>query len=133
MTLDRAGEGTDIALGGCPGTPYQWPPGKVAAALSSTTFGLAALGSGLAPAAAGAAGAAAAAGAFVGSTALGNNDSPPPKPPKVDDFVPPPDDPGGRCCKSSPRSRRVSLSVGLCFTPVCLGVALKPDSGVFRD
>ena len=55
VTLDQQGEGTDIRRG-CPGAPYQWPPGKVAAALSSTTFGLASLGSGLLPAAAAAAG-----------------------------------------------------------------------------
>ena len=78
VTLNRAEWGTDIK-DGCPGAAYQWPPGKVAAALSSTTFGLASLGSGLVPAAAGAA---VAAGAFVGSTAGSNN-----PPPKVGDLI----------------------------------------------
>lgn len=83
VLLDREGEGTDIRRrGACPGAPYQWPPGKVAGALASTSFGLA-LGPGLAPAAAGAAAAAAAAGA----SAAGNNDSSPP--PKVEDFTKP--------------------------------------------
>lgn len=41
-TLDEAGEGADIGRDGCPGAAYIWPPGKVTAALSSTTFGLAA-------------------------------------------------------------------------------------------
>ena len=89
VLLDREGEGTDIRRGACPGAPYQWPPGKVAAALSSTTFGLASLGSGLLPAAAGAAAAAAAAAA----SAAGNGDNSPP--PKLDDFKPPHDNGGG--------------------------------------
>lgn len=85
VTLDKAGEGTDIK-GGCPGAPYQWPPGKVAAVLSSTSFGLASLGTGLLPAAAAAAGVAgAAAGSIAGKSS----------PPNVSDFVPPPDNGGG--------------------------------------
>ena len=83
VLLDREGEGTDIRKrGACPGTPYQWPPGKVAGALASTSFGLA-LGPGLAPAAAGAAAAAAA-----GAVSSAND-------PKVKDFTDPPDDNGG--------------------------------------
>ena len=85
VTLDKAGEGTDIKRDRCPGAAYQWPPGKVAAALSSTSFGLAALGSGLLPAAAAAAGVA---GAVAAST---STDNPPPPKPKVEDFVPPSD------------------------------------------
>jgi hypothetical protein len=42
VTLDEAGEGTDVGRDGCPVAPYIWPAGKVTAALSSTTFGLAA-------------------------------------------------------------------------------------------
>lgn len=42
VTLDEAGEGTDIGRDGCPVAPYIWPSGKVTAALSSTSFGLAA-------------------------------------------------------------------------------------------
>jgi len=80
VTLDKAGEGTDIKRGRCPGAPYQWPAGKVTAALSATSFGLAALGSGLAPVAAAAAGVA---GAAFGSMA-GNQ---PPNPPKVEDLI----------------------------------------------
>ena len=68
VTLDRAGEGTDIRRGACPGAPYQWPPGQVASALASTSFGLA-LGPGLAPVAAAAAGVA---GAAAASMAGGN-------------------------------------------------------------
>ncbi len=104
VTLDQEGEGTDIRRG-CPGAPYQWPPGKVAAALSSTSFGLASLG-GLAPAAAAAAGAA---GAFAGSTAGSNNNNnvPPPKPPKLDDFIPqPPSDGGGGGTRRNPHVLR---------------------------
>jgi hypothetical protein len=87
ILLDREGQGTDIRRrGACPGAPYQWPPGKVAGALASTSFGLA-LGPGLAPAAAGAAAAAAAAAA----SAANNNSNPP----KVEDFTKPPDDNGG--------------------------------------
>lgn len=82
VLLDREGEGTDIKRrGACPGAPYQWPPGKVAGALASTSFGLA-LGPGLAPAAAGAA---AAAGA--GALSAGGNNSP-----NVKDLTEPPDD-----------------------------------------
>ena len=63
VTLDKPGEGTDIRRGECPGLPYMWPPGQVAAALSTTSFGLAAAAPGLglgipALAAAGVAGAA---------------------------------------------------------------------------
>ncbi len=54
VTLDEEGEGTDI-IRGCPGTPYLWPPGKIATALASTSFGLALGPGGLAPAAIGAA------------------------------------------------------------------------------
>ena len=63
-----------------------WPPGQVAAALSSTSFGLAAVAPGLGlgvPALA----AAGVAGAAIGSAA-GNKDNS--KPPKVSDMVPPP-------------------------------------------
>jgi hypothetical protein len=75
VTLNRPGWGTDISPEGCPGDPYQWPPGKVAAALSSTTFGLALLGpSSLIPAAA----AAGVVGGFIGSTAGGNGGGPHP-------------------------------------------------------
>ena len=80
VTLDRAGEGTDIRRGACPGAPYQWPPGQVASALASTSFGLA-LGPGLAPFAAAGAGVA---GAAAASMAGGN--------PPVKDFTKPPDD-----------------------------------------
>ena len=45
VTLDRSGEGTDFppSLKGsqAPGRPYQWPPDKVARALSTTSFGMA--------------------------------------------------------------------------------------------
>ena len=47
VTLDKPGEGTDIRRGECPGLPYMWPPGQVAAALSTTSFGLAAAAPGL--------------------------------------------------------------------------------------
>src|SRR5262249_48177556 len=45
VTLDKAGEGTDVDPlkgGGAPGEPYQWPPEKIARALSATSFGAAA-------------------------------------------------------------------------------------------
>ena len=65
MLLDREGEGTDIRRrGACPGAAYQWPPGKVAAALVFDHLWLGILGPGLAPAAVGAA--AVAAGAVCG-------------------------------------------------------------------
>ena len=44
VTLSHSGEGTDIDPlkgGGGPGKPYQWPPEKIARALSQTSFGLA--------------------------------------------------------------------------------------------
>ena len=44
VTLAHSGEGTDIDPlkgGGGPGKPYQWPPEKIARALSQTSFGLA--------------------------------------------------------------------------------------------
>jgi hypothetical protein len=82
VTLDKPGEGTDIKRG-CPGLPYMWPPGQVAAALSTTSFGLAlAPGLGLVPAAVGAAGAL---GGFVGTTTA--NDGGKPKKPTVSDMI----------------------------------------------
>jgi hypothetical protein len=82
VTLDKPGEGTDIKRG-CPGLPYMWSPGQVAAALSTTSFGLAlAPGLGLVPAAVGAAGAV---GGFVGSTTA--NDGGKPKKPTVSDLT----------------------------------------------
>ena len=39
VTLDQAGEGTDID--GCPGAPYQWPQARIDAALQSTGFSVA--------------------------------------------------------------------------------------------
>lgn len=78
VTLDEAGEGTDIRRG-CPGPPSHWPPGKVASALASTTFGLALAPGGLAPAAIGAAAVGA---AFAAETA---NDASP----KQSDFTNP--------------------------------------------
>ena len=90
VTLDKPGEGTDIRRGECPGLPYMWPPGQVAAALSSTSFGLAAVAPGLGlgiPALA----AAGVAGAAIGSAA-GNSDNS--KPPNVSDMVPTPGDGG---------------------------------------
>ena len=88
VTLDEAGEGTDIRRG-CPGAPYMWPPGKVAAALSTTTFGLALGPGGLVPAAA----AAGALGAYLGSTSGGGDN----KKPTVSDMIsnPPTDNGGG--------------------------------------
>jgi len=87
VTLDKPGEGTKIKRGECPGLPYMWPPGEVAAALSTTSFGLAlAPGLGLVPAAA----AAGAAGAFVGITSA--NDGGKPKKPTVSDLI---NSPGG--------------------------------------
>jgi hypothetical protein len=69
VTLANSGEGTDIDPlkgGGAPGSPYQWPPEKIARALAQTSFGLALLDPAtLTPAAA----AAAAAAAFAASTA----------------------------------------------------------------
>ena len=91
VTLDKPGEGTDIRHGECPGLPYMWPPGQVAAALSSTSFGLAAVAPGLGlgiPALA----AAGVAGAAIGSAA-GNTDNS--KPPKVSDMINPPPSDGG--------------------------------------
>ena len=44
VMLMQSGEGTDIDPlkgGGAPGHPYQWPPEKIARALSTTSFGLA--------------------------------------------------------------------------------------------
>jgi hypothetical protein len=83
VLLDREGQGTDIRRrGACPGAPYQWPPGKVAGALASTSFGLA-LGPGLAPLAAGAA-------AVAGAAAWTTSHHP-----SVKDFTKPPDDNGG--------------------------------------
>jgi hypothetical protein len=44
VTLAHSGVGTDIDPlkgGGAPGKPYQWPPEKIARALSTTSFGLA--------------------------------------------------------------------------------------------
>ena len=90
VILDKPGEGTDIRRGACPGLPYMWPPGQVAAALSTTSFGLAlAPGLGLGVTAAAAAGAV---GGFVASTA-GNNDKPPK--PTVSDMINPPSGDGG--------------------------------------
>ena len=75
VTLDRAGQGTDIdRRDRCPGTPYQWPQAKIDAALSMTDFSLAFAPSNAIPAAVGAA---AAAGGFGVSTS-GNNNGPPP-------------------------------------------------------
>jgi hypothetical protein len=70
VTLDNSGKGTDIDPlkgGGAPGSPYQWPPEKIARALAQTSFGLALNPATLTPAAA----AAAAAAAFAASTAQG--------------------------------------------------------------
>lgn len=68
VRLDKPGEGTDLK-NGCPGEPYMWPPGKVAAALASTSFGLA-LGPSVVPGAAVPAGAALGVlGGFLGSAA----------------------------------------------------------------
>lgn len=78
VTLSQPGQGTDIdRRKRCPGTPSQWPPEKVEAALSTTSFSVALLGPTQAiPAAA----AAATAGAFAVSTGV-NNNGPPPLPP----------------------------------------------------
>jgi len=90
VTLDKAGEGTDIKRGGCPGLPYMWPPGQVAAALSTTSFGLAlAPGLGLVPAAA----AAGVLGGFVATTTA--NDGAKPKKPTVSDLINPSPSSGG--------------------------------------
>ena len=86
----QTGRGHRHQTGECPGLPYMWPPGQVAAALSTTSFGLAAVAPGLGlgiPALA----AAGVAGAAIGSAA-GNTDNS--KPPKVSDMVPPPSDGG---------------------------------------
>ena len=69
VTLDQPGEGTFIKRG-CPEAPFIWPPGLQAAALASTSFGLAWGPGVLAPAAA----VAGVLGAFIGSTA-GNSDN----------------------------------------------------------
>jgi FecR protein len=80
VTLDRAGEGTDIdRRDRCPGAPYQWPQAKIDAALSMTEFSLAFAPSNAIPAAVGLG---AAAGGFGVSTSNNNNGPPPPKPPK---------------------------------------------------
>src|SRR4029453_11398718 len=58
VTLDKQGEGTDVDPlkgGGAPGKPYQWPPEKIARALSATSFGAGAAASSAAAAPAAAA------------------------------------------------------------------------------
>ena len=76
VTLDEAGEGTDIdRRRGCPGAAYQWPPGKVTAALSLTGFGFA-LGPAI-PAAA-----AVAVGAAIAASEASNDELPPLSPVK---------------------------------------------------
>src|SRR5262249_3815446 len=69
VTLDKSGQGTDVDPlkgGGAPGKPYQWPPEKIARALSATRFGFA-LGPSVIPAAAALGGV----GGFLGSTVGG--------------------------------------------------------------
>ncbi len=80
VTLDRAGEGTDIDRNRrCPGAAYQWPQAKIDAALSMTSFSLAFAPSQAIPAAVGAAAAA----AGFGISTSTNNEGPPPQPPPV--------------------------------------------------
>jgi hypothetical protein len=75
VTLDQAGEGTDIDRNNrCPGKPYQWPAEKVNAALSQTGFSIAMGPAQALPAAVGVAGVA---GAFAVTTSTDNNEPPP--------------------------------------------------------
>jgi hypothetical protein len=84
VTLDQAGEGTDIdRRDRCPGVPYLWPQAKIDAALSMTDFSLAFAPSNAIPAAVGVGAAAA---GFAISTSGNRNDRPLPQ-----DLLPKPD------------------------------------------
>jgi hypothetical protein len=81
VTLDQGGQGTDIDReGGCPGAKYLWPPEKVDAALSMTSFSIAMGPAQTLPAVAGAAAAAA---GFGVSTSINNNSGLPQQPPAL--------------------------------------------------
>ena len=74
VTLDQAGEGTDIDRDRkCPGAPYQWPQARIDAALQSTGFSVAFAPSQAIPAAVGLA----AAGIGFGVSTSNNDDEPP--------------------------------------------------------
>jgi hypothetical protein len=91
VTLDEEGEGTDIDRDGCPGAAYLWPPGKVTAALASTSFGLAAA-PGVLPSALFGAAIVGVGGAAITEITEGDGPNGPPGPPDKPDW---PEEPNG--------------------------------------